>query len=158
MEQRRKYAIKLLKAGKPPATVARAVAASRSSVTRWRAAYRQAGANGLRARPIPGRPARLSAPQRAKLETLLLDGPQAQGYGTDLWTLARVARLIRQPFGVSYHPSHVWKVLRAMGWSCQKPERRPTQRDEAAIAHWRRYIWPQTKKNRAPGRPPDFHR
>ncbi len=147
LQKRREYAIRLLKGGKPPATVARAVCASRSSILRWQAAYQELGAKGLQAKPIPGRSARLSPKQRTKLEQLLLDGPLAAGYQTDLWTLARVARLIRQQFGVTYHPGHIWKVLRGLGWSCQKPERRPTQRDEAAIAHWRRYVWPQLKKS-----------
>ena len=147
LRKRREYAIRLLKAGKTPATVARAVGASRSSVSRWPAAYEVQGQAGLQAKPIPGRPARLTPKQRTKLEKLLLDGPLAAGYQTDLWTLERVARLIRQQFSVRYHPGHVWKVLRRLGWSCQKPERRPTQRDEAAIAHWRRYVWPQLKKS-----------
>lgn len=156
LQKRREYAIQLLKSGKAPARVARAVSASRSSVLRWQTAYHEAGERGLRAKPIPGRPARLSPEQRAKLEKLLLAGPVAAGYPTDLWTLERVAQLIRQQFGVRYHPGHVWKVLRRLGWSCQKPERRPTQRDEAAIAHWRRYVWPQLKKSRAAEGPPGF--
>jgi transposase len=147
LQKRREYAVELLKAGKSPAGVARAVSASRSSVSRWQAAYQADRHQGLQAKPIPGRPARLSPKQRAKLEKLLLAGPVAAGYQTDLWTLERVARLIRQQFGVRYHPGHVWRVLRGLGWSCQKPERRPTQRDDAAIAHWRRYVWPQLKKS-----------
>jgi transposase len=158
LRKRREHAIQRLKRGKSPATVARAVSASRSSILRWQSAYREQGAKGLQARPIPGRPAHLSAKQRAKLEHLLLNGPLAAGYQTDLWTLQRVARLIRQHFGVRYHPGHVWKVLRRLGWSCQKPERRPTQRDEVAIAHWRRYVWPQLKKSGAAGRTPGFCR
>jgi hypothetical protein len=63
-----------------------------------------------------------------------------------LWTLARIARLIKQHFGIRYHPGHVWKLLRKLGWSCQKPERRALQRDEAAIAHWKRYLWPHIRR------------
>jgi transposase len=146
LQKRRTYAIQLWKSGKLPATIARAVSASRSSVGRWIQSYQHKGKQGLAAQPIPGRPASLSAKQTQKLERLLLQGPLAAGYQTDLWTLGRITKLIEQHFGVAYHPGHVWKVLRQMDWSCQKPERRALQRDEVAIAHWKRYVWPQIKK------------
>jgi transposase len=146
LHKRRVHAIKLLQAGKIPAVVARALSASRSSVTRWQQAFKQKGGAGLHAKPIPGRPPRLSAKQKLRLEQYLLEGPLAAGYKTDLWTLRRITRLIKKHFHVTYHPGHVWKILRALGWSCQKPERRATQRDEAVIAHWKRYVWPQIRR------------
>ena len=100
----------------------------------------------MRAKPIPGRPPRLSLAQKKKLVQVLLDGPLAAGFKTDLWTLNRMVKVIKRLFGIVYHPSHVWKILIGLGWSCQKPERRATQRDEKAIAHWKRYIWPKIKK------------
>lgn len=48
--------------------------------------------------------------------------------------LPPVTELIHQQFGVRYHLAHVWKVLTALGWSCQKPERPAIERDEVAIA------------------------
>jgi len=146
LEKRRRYAIRLLKAGKSLAAVARAMCASVSSVWEWWQAYRKHGSKGLRAKPTPGRPPGLSASQKKKLVQLLLRGPKAAGYKTELWTLKRIAQLIRRKFGIRYHPGHVWKLLTELGWSCQKPERRALQRDEAAIAHWKRYVWPQIKK------------
>ncbi len=146
LEKRRKRAIALLKTGKSAAGVARALSASRSSVTRWQRAFKRKGLAGLHARSIPGRPPRLSAKRKKQLERLLLQGPLKAGYKTDLWTLPRIAKLIQCAFHVRYHPGHVWKILRALRWSCQKPERRAIQRDEAAIAHWKRYVWPQIKK------------
>ena len=146
LEKRRRLAIQMLKAGKTPAAVARAVSASRSSVQRWQALYRQAGAKGLNPKPIPGRPPGLSAKQKVRLERLLLKGAVDAGYATELWTLDRITQQMWKQFGLRYHPGHVWRVLRSMGWSSQKPERRPIQRDEAAIRHWRRYRWPWIKK------------
>jgi transposase len=105
----------------------------------------------LQAKPAPGRPRRLTARQRARLLQLLLKGAMAQGFSTDLWTLPRVATVITHTFGVTYHPAHVWKILRGEGWSCQKPERRARERDEAAIQRWRTDRWPHIKK-RSPGR------
>jgi transposase len=146
LEKRRRLAIEMLKAGKPAATVARAVSASRSSVQRWQECYERAGAAGLCSKPIPGRPARLTDKQKARLEKLLLKGAAKAGYVTDLWTLDRVRQQIWKHFHVGYHPGHVWRLLRDLGWSSQKPERRPIQRDEEAIRHWRRYRWPWIKK------------
>lgn len=146
LEKRRRRAITLLQAGKSPAAVARAVSASRSSVQRWQTAYRKKGWAGLTAKPIPGCPSRLSARQKTQLERGLLKGPLAAGYPNDLWTLARIQQFIRKQFGVTYHPGHIWRLLHQMGWSSQKPEGRPLQRDEAAIRHWKRYRWPHIKK------------
>ena len=88
----------------------------------------------------------LSQRDLAKLEKLLLAGAQRAGFDSDLWTCSRIARLIQDRFDVEYHPSHVWKILRRLGWSCQKPERRARERDEAAVEAWRKRDWPRIKK------------
>lgn len=153
LEQRRRRAIAQVKAGHTLSAVARQFSASVSSVHRWWQTYRRAGVRGLRAKPTPGRPSRLSVVQKQRLVTLLGRGPLRAGYRTDLWTLPRVTELIRQHFDVRYHPAHVWKLLTGLGWSCQKPERRAVERDEPAIARWKRIAWPRIKKRRPPGRP-----
>ena len=148
LERRRRHAIGLLEQGMKPAAVALAVGTSRASVTRWRQAYQSAGSPALRAKPHPGGRSRLTVSQRKRLLRLLLQGPRRHGYGTELWTLARVAEVIAVTFGVTYHPSAVWHILRGMGWSCQKPERRARERDEHAVARWRCEEWPRIKKRR----------
>ena len=153
LEKRRRHAIQLLRAGKTLSAVARALSASVSSVFRWWRAYRKRGLKELRSKPTPGRPPRLSPRQKQKLVQLLLEGPLAAGYRTDLWTLQRVAALIAREFGVAYHPSHVWKLLTGLGWSCQKPERRALQRDEKKIRQWKQHDWPRIKKSPRAGRP-----
>jgi len=146
LEQRRRQAIALLEQGVRPAKVAKVLGTSRASVTRWRQAYEARGVKALASRPHPGGTSRLTPAQRKRLIRLLLQGPRKHGYGTELWTLARVAEVIAVNFGVEYHPSGVWHVLRAMGWSSQKPERRARERDEQAIATWRQQGWPRIKK------------
>ena len=101
----------------------------------------------MQAEPHPGPTPKLSAKQRQQLVALLLKGAEAHGYRTGLWTLARVAEVIQKRFGVTYDISGVWHVLHKLGWSCQKPERRARERDEAAIAQWRRRDWPRIKKS-----------
>lgn len=146
LEKRRRYALQLLKAGKSLAAVARTVCASVSSVWEWRQTYRKLGSKGLCAKPAPGRPPSLSRAQKKKLIQQLLRGPKTAGFDIELWTLKRVSQVIYRKFGVRYHPGHVWKLLTQLGWSCQKPERRALQRNEAGIARWKRYVWPQIKK------------
>lgn len=126
--------------------VARQIDCSPMSVSRWRAEVRARGPDALRPKPAPGRPPRLAARQRARLLKLLLKGATAHGFHTALWTLPRVAAVIARTFGVTYHPAHVWKILRGEGWSCQKPERRARERDEVAIQRWRAERWPHIKK------------
>ena len=158
LEKRRRRAVRLLKSGKSLPTVARQLGASVSSVFRWSQAYERHGRRGLRPKPTPGRPPRLSDVQKRRLVALLTQGPLRAGYTTDLWTLGRIAELIAGEFGIRYHPAHVWRILTALGWSCQKPERRALERDEAAIARWKREDWPRIKKRRATWRPSRLRR
>lgn len=137
---------KLLLQGMSIAEVAEVVEASTSAVGRWKQTVEQEGLEGLNSKPAPGRPPRLSSTERRQLEELLRKGPRAAGLTTDAWTCPRIAWLIQQQFGVEYHPDHVRRILEALGWSCQRPEQRARERDEAAIARWRAKEWPRIKK------------
>ena len=148
LERRRRRAAALLKSGLSLQAVARRVGASVSSVFRWKVAIAAGGDAALSAKPVPGRRRKLGDAERERLLKLLLKGALAYGFPNDLWTLKRIASVIRKEFGVKYHPNHVWRLLRGLGWSCQVPERRAVQRDEKAIAHWKRYKWPHIKKRR----------
>lgn len=103
----------------------------------------------MKAKPAPGRPSKLTARQRQRLPRLLLRGAAAWGFETDLWTTTRIATVVKRAFGVRLHRAHVGRVLSGLGWSCQKPERRAVERDEAAIARWKRYRWREIKKKRS---------
>ena len=144
----------LLAQGISPREVARRVRAAVGSVYRWQQAWQQGGEAALAPKPAPGRPRKLTDAQRHQLLNLLLQGARANGFANELWTLKRITAVIQVHFGVRYHPAHVWKILRGLNWSCQVPERQPIQRDEQAIAHWKRYQWPAIKKSPATGSPP----
>jgi transposase len=126
--------------------VSHRVGASLASVSRWRQAVVDGGPAALAAKPVPGRPRKLSQAECSRLLELLLQGAMTYGYPNEIWTLKRIARVIRKEFGVRYHPNHIWRILRGRRWSCQVPERRPVQRDEPAIAYWKRSQWPHIKK------------
>jgi transposase len=126
--------------------VARRLGCAASSVMRWQQAWRTQGEQGLRVKVAPGRPPKLSQRHRQRLVRLLLKGAVAHGYRTELWTTARIAEVIRKEFRIAYHRDHVGRLMHGLGWSHQKPERRARERDEQAIARWRRGAWPRVKK------------
>ena len=88
----------------------------------------------------------MSAGDRQRIERGLKRGPEALGYRTSLWTAWRVADLIERECGVRYSTVHAWRVLRALGWTPQRPARRALERDEAAMRRWKRVRWPELKK------------
>lgn len=153
LEQRRREALRRLSAGRKPADVAAELGCHVKSVHRWKRIKTQGGHAALRARPNTGRPPRLSAAQRAKLTTLLLDGALTNGFPTDLWTCPRIVTLIKRRFGVAYHHDHVGRLMAAIGFTCQKPKLRADERDEAAIEHWVRHDWVRIKKKPGATRP-----
>ena len=104
------------------------------------------GRRGLKRAGRAGRKPRLRAQDLERIRWALKRGPEALGYETGLWTAARVAHLIEQECGVQYHPGHVWRLLRQLGWSCQQPTGRALERDEAAVRQWKRKRWPEIKK------------
>lgn len=100
----------------------------------------------------------LSPADQKRLVELLEKGPERLGYETPLWTCDRVADLIAQEFEVSYHAGHVWKILRQLNWSVQRPAGRALERDEVTIQRWKAERWPAIKKS-PNGKPHDcLHR
>jgi transposase len=148
LERRRMRAAKLLDRGLRPAEVARRVKVSRESVRRWSNQIAKHGAAaGLKKAGRAGRQSRLNTAQLEKLEALLREGPEKAGFPNGLWTLDRVAQVIRERFRVNYRSGHVWWILREkLGWSCQRPAGRARERNEATIRDWQENIWPALKK------------
>lgn len=139
-------AARLLAKGASQAAVARELGVSRESVRRWADALAEQGRRGLRKAGRAGRKPKLTVADLKEIRRGLKEGPEMIGFMTGLWTTARVAALIEQRCGVRYHPSQVWRILRQMGWSCQRPVGRALERDEKAIRVWREERWPAVKK------------
>src|SRR5712692_7943133 len=94
-----------------------------------------------------------SAEDIKKIERGLKRGPEDLGYESSLWTAYRVAHLVEHECEVRYRPGHAWRILRQLGWSCQRPVGRALERDEKAIRRWKKQRWPEIKKS--PKRGPD---
>lgn len=145
LELRRRKGMRMLKRGDPQAEVARACEVTRQTASTW-ARMLSEDPQAWRRKPL-GRPAALEAEDLKRLSKLLLDGAIGNGFPTEVWTLARVAKLIEREFAVTYSVANVWHVLRALGFSSQRPTGRAIQRDEQAIKTWRTKRWPALKKS-----------
>jgi transposase len=144
LEKRRLKGARLLARGISKSEVARQLGVTRQTVAAWERRMED-GSEGIK-RGTLGRPRQLDAAQERELGQLLMAGAVAAGYATELWTLPRVGKIIAERCGVEYSTGHLWHLLRRMGFSCQKPEKRATQRNEAEIARWKRHTWPALKK------------
>jgi transposase len=143
-------AAQLLEKGFSQSEVARRVRAHRQSVSQWARQLQQGGWRALKKAGRAGRKPRLAPEDLRRIERALKRGPQALGYETSLWTSSRVAQLIEQECGVRYDSSQAWRILRQLGWSCQRPTGRAWERDEAKIERWKKDRWPEVKKRPKP--------
>jgi len=127
--------VHLIAQGEARAVVARILGVHPKTLARWLRLARQP--HGLDAKPQPGPRPGLSDEQLRQLEGLLLQGAKAHGWPNQLWTAARVARLIERHFGRAYHPEHVRKILkRRLGWTSQKPQRKARERSDKEVERW----------------------
>ena len=126
--------------------IAAALGAAEVSVSRWLRRARDGGPTALLSRPAPGHPPKLAPAPKRLIPELLWHGPEAYGFRGHVWTCARVAQVIEEEFGVSYHKDHVGRLLQELRWTPQMPIRRAVPRAEEAIQRWRTEIWPELRK------------
>ena len=148
LEARRRRAAEYFQERKPLRKIASLLGVSLTSVKRWKRTWKAEGVEGLAAIPHPGPAPKLSEKHRQSLVKILVKGPLAAGFRTDLWTCTRVAQVVRKRFGVSYHRDHVRRILHDLGFSAQKPRRVAREQDAEAVERWRKKDWPRIKKKR----------
>jgi len=117
-----------------------------SSVRRWVATFRHQGASGLAARPVPGRPPKLTTTQQKIVRRWLGENPTDYGFATELWSAPRLRLLIEQEFGVEFHPDYLGTWLRQRGYTPQLPRRVHREADDGEIARWLAEDWPRIKR------------
>ncbi|HYA52405.1 MAG TPA: winged helix-turn-helix domain-containing protein [Streptosporangiaceae bacterium] len=150
LRARRAEAADMFARGKRQVDVVTALGVSAQTASRWYRAWQEQGRDGLAGAGRAGRRRKLTDEQLAGVEAALAKGPRANGFGTEMWTLARVAEVIERITGVRYSQTQTWAILRErLGWSRQRPARRALERNEEAIATWVKQDWPRIKK--APG-------
>lgn len=148
--ERRKRAWSLHQAGWAQKDIAEALGVTKGAVSQWIKRGQEGGEAALQDLPKAGAPRRLSTADRQKLPDLLGRGAESFGFRGEVWTCGRVGKVIEGMFGVKYHPAHVSRILKELGWTPQKPLRRAKQRQEAEIQHWQEERWPELKKRPKP--------
>jgi transposase len=147
-EARRMIAAELFGQGElRDSQIAALLEVSTRAVNKWHKAFREGGRQALRSSGPPGVPGLLDAWQCLQLRQVLRRGAKAYGFATDNWTLKRVRRVIAERFGVTYATlSGVWRLLRRIGYSPQRPSRVAAERDDTEIIEWVEQTWPQIQK------------
>lgn len=144
-QRRRLEAAGLFEAGRTRAEVAAELGVSWRAAHSWYQSWVAGGSKELEAKTKPGPVPKFTDAQVEELKAELVRGSLGHGYPNELWTLRRVARLIMERFGFKTSPSEVWRLLRRMGWSPQKPQRKARERDEAKINQWKTERWPELR-------------
>jgi transposase len=149
LERRRILAVERVSEGYETAEVADILGVHRASVRKWWNAYRQHGLAGVAAKPVRGRPPKLTPARARQVIGWLRKNPKSFGFATELWTAARVAQVIERKWGVKFHPNYFSEWLTQRGVTPQKPQKKPRERDTDAISHWRTHTWPRIQNARA---------
>lgn len=145
-EKARLAAGKLFRKGISQAEVARRFGATRTAALYWYRAWRKKGAKGLRSKGQPGFASRLTEEKRKIFKRAIEQGPERHGFETQLWTLSRLAAVMKKTTGVRFGHNHTWEIVRSLGFTCQKPQVKARERDEKAIAEWKAKRLPGLKK------------
>lgn len=146
LEQRRLKAIPLFKKGIADSEISRKLGVTQAAVHYWHDAWKKKGKKGLKSRGHSGPKTKLTPAKIKKVKDAILKGAAAAGYDTDMWTLSRIAKTIKKETKIPYHPGYVWRIIRALGFTPQKPETRYRDRNESAIKKWKKDTWPRIQK------------
>src|SRR3954471_8857366 len=146
LEHRRLLAVQRVLEGYSAQEVAEFLGVDQRSVRRWVAAFREGGGRALLPRPVSGPPPKLTRLQEKIALRWLTEAPTRHGFDTEFWTAARLGQLIEEEFGIRLNARYLSTWLRDRGFTPQKPQRVPRQRDPEAIAAWLESDWPRIKK------------
>ena len=149
LEARRRLAVQRVSEGYDTAEVAEFLGVHPSSVRKWWKAFQQHGVQALAAKPVPGRPPKLTSAREIQVIRWLHKNPKSLGFPTELWTSRRVSQVIERKWGVKFHPNYLSEWLSRRGVSPQKPHKRPQERDAAAIETWKTQTWPRIQNAHA---------
>ena len=147
LEERRTLAFERLDTGFRPAEIALELGVSRQIVYLWKTVFDQHGIAGAKAKPHPGPGKNITAEQLEEFKTMILQGALIHGFPSDAWTCVRAAALLETTFGLVYTADHVGVLMKALGLSPQKPDKRSMKRDETKIRVWEHETLPDLKKS-----------
>jgi transposase len=147
MEEIRARAVQRVQAGESPEVVINALGFSRACIYNWLARYRSGGWQALRTGIRSGRPKKLTGSQISWIYRTVRDkNPMQVKFAFALWTREIVVEVIKRQFGIKLSRSSVGRLLRQLGFSCQRPLYRAYQRDPESVKHWTETVYPEIQK------------
>lgn len=147
LEAMRLQAIKAIRGGQSATEVAKAFGVNRRTVYGWMAKYLAGGQQALKAKPISGRPPKLTPEQMQWLAEAVRDNtPQQYQFAFALWTLKIIGALIKRQFGVELSINTLSRVMKLLGFSTQKPLYQAWQQDAQLVRQWEHEIYPEIRK------------
>lgn len=145
-EKRRLKAGKLFEKGITQAKVAQKLKVSHTATLLWHQMWAKSGIDGLKSKGNSGPEPQLTEEGRKKVRAAIIKGASKFGYDSDLWTLDRVAAVIKKLTKVKFKRTHTWETLISIGLTCQKPQLKPREQNQREIKRWKSKTFPKLKK------------
>jgi len=147
LEAIRIRAVRQVEAGESPEVVIKALGMTRGCIYKWIAKCREGGADALKAKPLSGRPLKLSGPNlRWIFKTVTTKNPLQLQFPYALWTREMVKELIASRYGVKLNVTSVGRLLKKLGLTCQRPLMRAFQQNPVVVREWVERDYPKIKK------------
>jgi len=142
----RMQAVKAARKGMTVAAIGEAMGVAERSVFRWLASYASGGQQALLAKPIPGRPAKVSDEVLRWLAKVVREEtPLQRKFPYGLWTLSIIAELLRRQFDLRLSLPTVSRVMKLLGFSVQRPLYQAWQQDAALVRQWEHETFPKIR-------------
>ena len=143
-EWKRERGFEMLKKGMKKSFISEKLGVNRKTVYNWSVKLEQSG--DWHDRKQPGSRSKLTKDQKEKLKRIIDGGPRSYGYDTDLWTLKRISEVISGEFDVSYNTTHIWRVLKNLGYSAQIPVAVAMEKNPEYVKEWLEKNYPEYVK------------
>lgn len=145
-ERVRLKAGKMFDKGRSQADAARKFRVTTAAANQWHKAWEKHGTSGLKSKGHSGFDSKLTAEKRLIFKKAILKGPRAFGYETNLWTLPRLAAVMKKVNRIKFSEVWIWRIIRDLGFTPQKPQIQAKQYDKKAVADWKTKRLPDLKK------------
>ncbi len=126
--------------------IANILKVNRTNVPVWINNWNNHGADGLLEGHRSGRKSSLEDEEKERLGDIIESGPVAYGLNTGVWTSKIITQVIKEEFSIRFHPGHVRKLLKKIGFSVQRPTYKLINADPKKKNKWIRYTYPNLKK------------